>query len=566
MFTIRKKLYSAFAAVLLVMLGLGSYMGFSGYQISEQLRLLAYFGLPGATAVNKINTMESDYRLAQYSFITGLTQERMALMQKKMDENAKKIETMMTDYEKTIDTDQDRQLFEKMKADWLAYLKSSEHAIALGRSLDTKTEARLFLENETRTAFEQASLSVDALVEFNIAQGKRVSDKGEGIYQQALVFLGIFGLIGIVFSVGVAFWLGRNISNSVSSVLETSKKIAGGDLRSAVHVESNDEMGLLAKSFNEMIGQVKNLIGSIQNTAEQVAASSEELTASADQSAQATQQIAQNIGDVSESSNNQIKTVGKTTQVVEGISGNVDSVAKNAQTAATQAENAAARANEGMMSIEKAIRQMTTIETAVSDSTRVVTALGERSQEIGQIVETISGIAGQTNLLALNAAIEAARAGDMGKGFAVVAEEVRKLAEQSQVAAEKIAELIGGIQAETEQAVTAMNHGNQEVKTGTAVVQEAGAAFVEISGMATEVFQQIRDISDTMQSVSAGTAEIVNSVNDIDNMSKVVSGEAQNVAAATEEQSASMEQIAASSKSLSVLAEQLQTAANKFRV
>ena len=84
----------------------------------------------------------------------------------------------------------------------------------------------------------------------------------------------------------------------------------------------------------------------------------------------------------------------------------------------------------------------------VSRSAQVVTKLGENSKEIGQIVETISGIAGQTNLLALNAAIEAARAGEQGKGFAVVAEEVRKLAEQSKAAAERIANLIEGIQKE----------------------------------------------------------------------------------------------------------------------
>ena len=86
--------------------------------------------------------------------------------------------------------------------------------------------------------------------------------------------------------------------------------------------------------------------------------------------------------------------------------------------------------------------------------------LGDRSQEVGQIVDTISGIAGQTNLLALNAAIEAARAGEQGRGFAVVAEEVRKLAEQSQEAAKHIADLISHIQADTEDAVQAMQEGN----------------------------------------------------------------------------------------------------------
>ncbi|MGE5508070.1 MAG: methyl-accepting chemotaxis protein [Chitinophagales bacterium] len=106
-----------------------------------------------------------------------------------------------------------------------------------------------------------------------------------------------------------------------------------------------------------------------------------------------------------------------------------------------------------------------------------IRSLGERSQQIGQIVDLITGIADQTYLLALNAAIEGARAGEQGRGFAVVAEEVRKLAEQSAQAAQRIAELVKEIRDDTAQVVDAMDQENQQVTEGIGVVKEAGGAF-----------------------------------------------------------------------------------------
>ena len=164
---------------------------------------------------------------------------------------------------------------------------------------------------------------------------------------------------------------------------------------------------------------------------------------------------------------------------------------------------------------------------SVSSSAQVVAKLGERSKEIGQIVDAISGIAGQTNLLALNAAIEAARAGEQGRGFAVVAEEVRKLAEQSQEAAKQIANLISEIQTETDSAVVAMDDGTREVKIGTEVVNTAGQAFKEIVSLIAEVSSQIREISAAIQQMASGSQQIVASVRNIDSISKGTAGQTQ---------------------------------------
>lgn len=566
MFSIRKKLYLSFAVILCILIGVGLYAGFSLGQISDQLTRLAYFGMPGVASVNAIDTAESNYRLAEYSLIASQSAERMAKAEQARQQVAGQIDTAMAEYEKTIDSEQDRSLFNQAKADWAAYLKASEKTLALGRNPATKQAAEQFLEDDTKALFDKASESILKLTEFNISQGKVVSDEGENSYKTGMWLLALLVSGAVILALAISYFLSRNINTSVTGILHVSEKVAKGDLRDTIHIRSNDEMGQLAQSYNEMLKNVKTLIGKIQNTSEQVAASSEQLTASADQSALVTQNIAQNIGEVSGASQEQIQAVEQTTVAVEQIAGGVREVSENAHAAAEHAENAAERAASGSQAIQQAIRQMQTIETTVSDSAQVVTSLGEQSKEIGKIVETISGIAGQTNLLALNAAIEAARAGEQGKGFAVVAEEVRKLAEQSQEAAEQIANLITGIQTEMEKAVSSMHSGTEEVKRGTSVVNEAGAAFSEITEMAARVSGQVVGISETVKSVAERTNGIVEAVRKIDQSSKNVSGEAQAVAAATEEQSASMQQIAASSKSLAGLAESLQQAAHKFTV
>ncbi|HEY3424617.1 MAG TPA: methyl-accepting chemotaxis protein, partial [Negativicutes bacterium] len=210
--------------------------------------------------------------------------------------------------------------------------------------------------------------------------------------------------------------------------------------------------------------------------------------------------------------------------------------------------------------------QMEHIEKTVKNSEELVSKLGKSSQEIGQIVDTISGIAGQTNLLALNAAIEAASAGTYGRGFAVVAEEVRKLAEQSQDAAKQIANLVTEIQADTSNAMLAMNEGTKEVMIGTEVVTTAGQAFKQITSLVEEVSSQVKEISAAIGQMATGSQKIVVAMNDIETVNKEAVSQTQSVSAATEEQSASMEEIAANSQSLAKTAEELQTAIQKFKV
>ena len=360
------------------------------------------------------------------------------------------------------------------------------------------------------------------------------------------------------------------ITRPIGELADVTALLAQGDLSvdtgRMVAKAPQDEIGGLIRGFHTMTGHLRQIIGQLTASAEQVAASAEQLTASADQSAQAANQVAGAITDVAHNAEKQLTAVEEASSVVEEMSAGIQQAAANANAVAGQTTQAVQTAQEGSKSVEKAVGQMTSIEQTVNSSAQVVAKLGERSKEIGQIVDTISGIAGQTNLLALNAAIEAARAGEQGRGFAVVAEEVRKLAEQSQEAAKQIADMIGEIQAETDKAVSAMGDGTREVKVGAEVVAAAGDAFQLIVKLVSDVSSQVREISATMQQLASGGQQIVSSVRQLDGLSRSAAEEAQTVSAATEEQSASMEEIASSSQNLAKVAEELQRAVSRFRL
>ena len=453
----------------------------------------------------------------------------------------------------------------KLKEERKAYADVRQRATTLMDAGDHEGAVTLAL-TEQSDVYKRMSdiLEEDKADSVRLARAEMAhsEDVFSGVKTTTLIAL----IIVVVLSVITLVLLLRSIKNSVDTILEGARHIAAGDLRSKIMLDGDDEFAHIAHQFNTMVESMQKMIRKIKATATDVAGSSEELTANANQSAQVTQNVAQSITEVAEAAEKQMSIVTKSSATIDDFQHGLEEVITNQRHAREQTQATAQKATEGNSFVQSTVEQMNSIAQTVQQTGEIVGKLGERSKEIGNIVEIISNISGQTNLLALNAAIEAARAGEHGRGFAVVAEEVRKLAEESQNASQKISDLIQSIQEETSQAVASMEEGRREAEKGKENVTATGESFSEILSMIGDVKKASLAVSERVLQLREDMSTIVDGMGEVDTSAKGIGSESQNVSAATEEQAAGMEEIASSSRSLANMANDLQTETDKFKV
>lgn len=218
----------------------------------------------------------------------------------------------------------------------------------------------------------------------------------------------------------------------------------------------------------------------------------------------------------------QTNTIGQTIHYVEQLSTNIDLILGNAESANKSAIDACQAAAQGQELVEKLILGMRRIRSYVETGERKVLSLGERSQEIGSIVETMGTLSARTDMLALNASIEAIRAGEQGRGFAIVAEEVRKLAEHTNNASREISDLIESMRAETQDTITAMAEERAQVQEEVARVNEAGGALAKIRETSSASADRVGEISRITMEQLRGTQEMIQAMQQVSAISEDV--------------------------------------------
>lgn len=346
-----------------------------------------------------------------------------------------------------------------------------------------------------------------------------------------------FGLV-LGFGILAVTWVSRHITLGIGHLIDGTRRVATGDLTTVVSKTSNDELGQLADAFNKMMHELRELNERINTTSNTLVSIAGELNASvSEQSASMRQQAA---------------AVTETVTTIEQMTRSASSVAETAQTVSIGAATSMETSTRGEAALKQSVEGMLNIRDQVQNIAATILDLSEKTQQIGNIIATVDDFAEQSSLLALNASIEAARAGEQGRAFSVVAAEIKKLAEQSQNATDRVRGILNEIQRVTHSAVMVTEEGSKRVDRGVGLVEAAGNIVMELAETIKNSSRSAKQIAAAAQQQASGVGQVSTAMTGIDQSSR------QNVAA--------IKQTETASQTLAEITRELQKTTARYRL
>lgn len=448
------------------------------------------------------------------------------------------ISAFLINYEKGIDSPDDRKLFEDFKSSYAKYLSYQERILdGVLASVERGDEIEV-ANGPLASAADQMMAALNKLIKFNEQGAVHAADQTSKAFDAAVFMIVVALILILMLMVVIAIVLTRSIVSPLSEAVIVADRVSSGDLTQDIHVTGSDEPAHLLIALKRMQDSLHETIEKISESSNMLASASEELHAVTE--------------DTNRGLNQQSAEIDQAATAVNQMTAAVEEVARNAVNTADDSKAADKSTYQGREKVSQALESINRLVGNVSDTSEEVKLLAQNANEISQVLVVIRSIAEQTNLLALNAAIEAARAGEAGRGFAVVADEVRALAYRTQQSTGEIEKMIEGIQSGTDRAVDAMNESQERANGTLQVAREANDALDVIGEAIASINQKNLVIASASEEQAQVAREVDKNLVNIRDLSM--------------QTSAGANQTNASSQELSRLAVDLHAMVSKFRL
>jgi methyl-accepting chemotaxis protein len=540
--SIRTKIITVVALLLIAMTGMGLLAVKNMRSMNANTLDITINWLPSVRVLGDLRAGVITYRSVIREHMLAESLEDKLAAEKTLQTVVENNTKIRQSYEPMISSPEERALYTEWSRVWDDYKKVSQQVMALSRKAAGQVphEAHELNANTANKLGAEAEGVLKKDIDFNNNGGDKASADAADTYSSSFMLLAVILGIAVIAGIAVSFYLVRDVSTGIASIVKPMQALGEGDLSAEVpHRGEQTEMGAMASAL-----QIFKEALIAKKAADEAAAQDAEAKIERGRRVDnITRQFETMIGEI-------VNTVSSASSQLEASAGSLTSTAERSQQLATTVAAASEEATTNVQSVASATEEMASsvneISRQVQDSARMaaeavgqarsttdrVSELSKAATRIGDVVELINTIAGQTNLLALNATIEAARAGEAGRGFAVVASEVKALAEQTAKATGEIGQQISGIQAATQDSVNAIKTISTTIERLSeissaiaAAVEEQGAATQEISRNVQQAAHGTQQVSANITDVQRGATETGSASSQVLTAAKMLSGD-----------------------------------------